>query len=313
MQVFDKATMDACGAFLESALTRRDPEMHKPLSATTWSRDCPVRTDITVADVSTSFDNMNIAVVGGAKSKGKAWATNLQSDTPSVQVTYGRTLNPLTLWALKADFNILDVQRAMQENRDLTADKTDAIHLKHEMDIDEQVYIGDKRIGHAGMLNNKAVKVLGSLEAWADTTTDKKICSDLNELLQIAWDNAGQAFAPDTLLLPADRFGYLASRYVDGTSDTLLSMFAKNNIASAANGRELAIRPIKYGNKALNGLSKNRGIAYTQNRSYIRFPMTQLQRTPLETHALNQEVTYYGTLGVVEIPVPETVGYIDFA
>lgn len=313
MQTIDRELIDSCGAFLESQLTKRDPEMHKPLLATTWSRDIPVRNDIDVSDVSTSFDNMNVAVVGGGNSRGKAWATSFQTDTPAVQVSYGQTICPLTLWALKADFNIIDLQRAMAAQRDISTDKTDAIHMKHEMDIDEMVYIGDKRLGYKGMLNHGSVQTLGTADAWNASTTDKKILNDLNGLLEVAYENAGHAIAPDTLLLPADVFGKLASRYVDGTSDTLLNCFARNNLATAVHGKVLSIRPIKYGNKDLSGLTKNRGIAYTQDRSFIRFPMTQLRRTPLESRGLTQEVTYYGNVGVVEIPMPETVGYIDFS
>lgn len=312
MQTIDKAIIDSCGAFLESQLTKRDPEMHKPLMATTWSRDIPVRNDIDISDVSTSFDTMNVAVVGGGKSRGKAWATSFQTDTPAVQLAYGQTINPLTLWALKADFNVIDLQRAMQAGRDISSDKTDAIHMKHELDIDEMVYIGDKRLGYKGMLNHGSVKTLDTVAAVADMT-NIEVLDALNNILLKAYDNAGAAVAPDTLLLPSDVFGKLACRYVDGTAETLLSAFAKNNMATAIHGKALSIRAIKYGNKSVSGLSKSRGIAYTQDRSYIRFPMTQLRRTPLESRGLTQETTYYGTLGVVEIPMPETVGYVDFS
>jgi hypothetical protein len=39
--------------------------------------------------------------------------------------------------------------------------------------------------------------------------------------------------------------------------------------------------------------------------------MTLLSRTPIQYDAIWQKTSYFGKLGVIEIPYPETIGYFD--
>jgi hypothetical protein len=52
-------------------------------------------------------------------------------------------------------------------------------------------------------------------------------------------------------------------------------------------------------------------IVYTKERQYVRYPMTLLQRTPVQYDGLYHKTTYYCRLGVVETVYPQTVGYFD--
>ena len=45
---FDQMTVDSTGAFLVSELERMDQTMHEPLLITTWSRDMPLREDVSI-------------------------------------------------------------------------------------------------------------------------------------------------------------------------------------------------------------------------------------------------------------------------
>jgi hypothetical protein len=52
-------------------------------------------------------------------------------------------------------------------------------------------------------------------------------------------------------------------------------------------------------------------MVYTNERKRVRFPMTLLQRTPIQYDAIWHKTTYFGRLGVVEFVYPETAGYFD--
>ena len=52
-------------------------------------------------------------------------------------------------------------------------------------------------------------------------------------------------------------------------------------------------------------------IAYTRDIDRIRFPMTLLQRTPIDYRSIYHIMTYFCRLGAVEFVYPETVGYAD--
>lgn len=52
-------------------------------------------------------------------------------------------------------------------------------------------------------------------------------------------------------------------------------------------------------------------IAYSKDQERVRFPMTLLQRTPVQYDGMYHKTTYYKKLGVVEVVYPETIAYRD--
>jgi hypothetical protein len=50
---------------------------------------------------------------------------------------------------------------------------------------------------------------------------------------------------------------------------------------------------------------------YTQEKDLVRYPMTLLQRTPVQYESIYHKTTYFCRLGVVEVVYPETIGYFD--
>ena len=52
-------------------------------------------------------------------------------------------------------------------------------------------------------------------------------------------------------------------------------------------------------------------VAYTKDKDRVRFPMTLLQRTPVQFDSIYHKATYFGRLGVVEVVYPQTLGYRD--
>ena len=55
----------------------------------------------------------------------------------------------------------------------------------------------------------------------------------------------------------------------------------------------------------------DRMVVYSQKKEYVRYPMTMLQRTPIQYVSLYHAMTYYCRLGVLEVVYPETIGYRD--
>ena len=52
-------------------------------------------------------------------------------------------------------------------------------------------------------------------------------------------------------------------------------------------------------------------MVYTKDINKVRYPMTLLQRTPVEYRGRWVSTTYFNTLGVMEIVYEETVAYAD--
>lgn len=312
MLTFDSRTIDSTGAFLVGELERLDQTLHMPLASVTWSRDIDLREDVSIADETSSFTNSTFAAAGGASPNGKSWVGKDASAIQGIALDIGKTPNPLTLWAMQIGWTIPELQSAQQLGRPVDQQKYDGLVLKHNMDVDEQVYIGDEVLGVTGLVNNAAVtNVANALTGTWATATPDEILSDVNELLDSVWSASAYALCPERLLLNPTAYSLLVQRKVSEAGNiSVLNYLRENSIANALNGRPLDIFPSKWlTGRGASG--KNRMVAYTKDQQRIRFPLVPLQRTPLEYRDLRQLTTYFGRLGVVEVVYPETIGYRD--
>ena len=313
---FDAATRDSTGAFLVGVLERLDPTLNMPLVGITWSRDIDLREDVSIGDEASSFTNSSFASPGGINPTGKSWAGKRTTAITGISVDIGKTPQPLTLWAMELDYTIVELESAIKVGRPIDEQKLAGINLKFQMDVDEMVYVGDAALGQPGLLNLASVTpanapngALGS-PLWANKTPDE-ILKDVNSILNQAWVQSGYAVVPGELRLPPSVFSFLVMQKVSAAGNiSTLEYLKANTISNSANGQPLNIQPLKWLVGAGAGTT-NRVLAYTKDKSRVRFPLVPLQRTPVEARGLFQVTTYFGKLGVVEAPYAETIAYLD--
>lgn len=316
---YDQQTIDSAGVFLIGELERLDQTLHMPLTNVTWNRDIDLREDVTIADEASSFTNSAFIAAGGsANPLGKAWISKDANILPGIALDIGKTIKPLHLWGMEMKWTLPELESARRLGRPIDSQKFEGLKLKHNMDTDEMVYIGDSTKQAPGMVNQTGVSrenVVNSSGGtpsplWTNKTADE-ILADINALLSRVWQNSALAVAPTELRLPPLKFSYIASQKVSSFSDTTILEFVRQKcISSVINNTPLNIQPVKW----LTGRgvgATDRMMAYTRKEEYIRFPMVPLQRTPLEYRSLFQITTYFGRLGEVELVYPETVGYAD--
>jgi hypothetical protein len=313
MMTFDRATIDSAGAFLIGELERLDQTLNLPLVEYTWSRDITLREDVSIGDEQSSFTNSSFAAAGGPSPNGKSWVGKDANAIAGLALDIGKTANPLTLWAMELGWTLPELASAQQIGRPIDTQKFEGMNLKYNMDIDEQVYIGDSVIGVTGLVNNAAVPVMNALTGnWSNpATTADQILADINKLLSTAWQNTSFAICPRKLLVDPISFGALVTKKVsDAGNISVLEYVKVNCISMAKNGAPLDVQPVKWLTGRGAGAT-NRAVAYTNDKSRVRFPLVPLQRTPLEYRNLHQLTTYYGRLGTVEVVYEETLHYMD--
>ena len=311
---FDQATADAAGVFLVGELERLDQRLHMPLAAVTWSRDIDLRTDVTIADERSSYTNSSFASAQGVNGSNKAWVGKESSAIVGVSLDIGKTLQALELWAVQLSWTLPELQAAQQLGRPVDEQKYMAMLLKHQMDTDEQVYVGDSTLTMNGMLNHSLLTNTGNAlnGSWA-TATPAQILADVNSLLNSVWAAAGWAVMPDQLLVPPTEYGILVSTLISSAGNiSILEFLLRNNLANQ-NGQKLNIQPTKWllgtnNSNTLGVAATDSMFAYSKEPTRIRFPMVPLQRTPVEWRDIRQLTTYYGRLGAVELVYPETAG-----
>jgi hypothetical protein len=223
---------------------------------------------------------------------------------------------------MEIGYTIPELMSAQQLGRPVDAQKLKGLQLKHQMDVDEMVYIGDTVVDKEGLVNSSLVTTgfvdagaAGSTE-WTTKTPDE-ILEDVNSLIQECWAASGYAVCPSKLLLPPSQFAYITSQKVsDAGNISILQFLEDNSIALKINGKALNIQPVKWlsGRGVAAGspeAATDRMVCYTQDQDRVRYPLVPLQRTPLEYRSLYQLTTYFGRLGVLEIVYPETIRYSD--
>ena len=325
----DGRTVDSTGAFLVGELERLDQQLHMPLTSVTYGRDIDLRKDVTIADEVSSFTLSSFASAGnlGAGNgirNGKAWIGKATNQIGGVSVDISKTPNPLIPWALEMKFDILELESAARVGRPIDEQKLAGLKLKHQMDVDEQVYVGDATMGVTGLVNSSAVTNVSNVPngagggaTWATKTADE-ILADVNAVITSTWAASAWAVMPNKILIPPAQYGYISTQKVSTAGNvSILRYLLENNVLKQSGQGELEILPLKWcigagvgGTIGTTG-TVDRMIAYTQAMDYVRFPMTMLQRTPIQYDSIYHKTTYFCRLGVVEVVYPETIGYRD--
>jgi hypothetical protein len=324
-------TIDSTGAFLVGELERMDMTLHDPLASVSWGRDVDLREDVTIADEVSSFTLSTYGSAGGLGAgqgigTGKAWMGKNTNQVTGIDVDiYKQTFN-LTPWAVELKYTILELESAAKLGRPIDQQKYEGLQLKHQMDIDEMVYAGDTSLGYLGLVNNTqigynaAVATVSGSTTWAAKIAAglyTAVATDINTLLSNVWTNSGYALIPDRVLVPPVAYGLIATSIISTAGNvSILKYVQENNVYTRATGKPLTILPLKWCQGAASGGTLGTGgagfdtmIAYTKDKKRVRFPMTLLQRTPVQYDSMWHKVSYFARLGQLEIVYPETLGY----
>lgn len=328
LMTFDQRTIDGAGAFLNGELERLDQTLHLPLVTYTWMRDIDLREDVSNADEFSSFTNSSFASAPGITGKGgalsgKSWAGKNTTAITGISLDIGKTASPLTIWAEEIQWSLPELASAEKLGRPIDTQKYEGLKLKWNMDADAQVYGGDADMSFYGLFNSPnvtaAAVALGASGSrlWSQKTPNE-ILNDVNSLLSATWAASGYAVIPDQLRLPPDQYNYILSTIVSNAgNDSIMTFLKRNNLMKESMGTDLNIQPVKWlvgmatGGTIGTADGHNRMVAYNKQVNYVRFPMTLLQRTPIEPRGLYQLTTYWNRFGVVEFVYPTTVQYAD--
>lgn len=321
----NRGTMDSTGVFFVNELERMDQTLHEPQVNITWQRDIDLREDVTVGDDSSSFTISTYGSPGGLQSNGINWMSKDADAVTGPSVDIGKVSNPLIPWGTEVRYTQFEVESSKTAGRPIDAQKYSAMQLKHQMDIDQMVYIGDSTYGagYTGMANSglvtagfAAVGASGST-LWANKTP-QEILADIDAVCVNSWVATGGAVFPDRVLIPFAQEAYIASQLISAAgSASILSFVLANSLCNRRNGRPLDIQSTKWmtgigvgGTQGVSG-TVDRMAAYTRNLNFVRYPMTGMVRTPVQYRSQFIATTYMCKLGIMEEVYPENSFYLD--
>ena len=321
-------TCDSTGAFLVGELERLDMKLHDPLAAVTWGRDIDLREDATIADEVTSFTVSSYGSAGGLGTgnsigNGKAWMGKNTDQIGGVGLDIGKLVSPLRLWGLELKYTIPELESAARLGRPVDVQKFQGMQLKYQMDVDEQVYMGDTATGDTGLINRAGISTTNVVTGASGFTTwanksPLEILADVNTALVTTWTNAVWAVMSNRILIPPAQYGYISTEPVTlAGSKSILQYLLENNLLARQGGQKLEILPLKWAIGAGVGGTigtlgtVDRMIVYQKEYDRVRFPITTLQRTPIQYDSIYHKTTYFGRIGVMEFVYPQCVSYWD--
>jgi hypothetical protein len=334
-RTIDHRVYDSTGAFLVGELERLDQTLHPPLAAVTWARDIDAREDVTIGDeassytVSTFGSNSGLGT-GAGIGNGKAWMGKATNQVVGISVDIAKIPHPLELWGQELAYTIPELESAAMLGRPVDQQKYEGILLKQQMDIDEQVYIGDISQSSYGLVNSNNRSGADAVTNYANVAngasgysqwafkSPQEILADVNTLIASVWAQTGWAVVPSEIRIPPTQFGQISTQPITlAGSVSILKYLMENNLLTTTGRGKLNIQPLKWcigagvgGTIGTTG-TVDRMVCYTRNKQYVRFPMTATQKTPLQYDSIWLKTTYFCRLGQVEIVYPDTVGYAD--
>jgi hypothetical protein len=310
---FDQSAIDSTGVFFQTELTRVDPVLNQPLADFTWSRDVDIG-PLDIGDEVTAFDVMKFTAVGGVQPGGKSFISGKTTEIGNVGLDTERKTSPTFVWAEAIQKTVIELAQAAKLGRNLDSSLLDALNMKKNVDLQNQVYTGDTLHAVRGLVNQTIVTTsnvsagVGGL-LWTQKTDDE-ILKDINDLLTANWTATGYTVMPRRLGLPPAKFAYLVSRKIANGSMSIAKYLSENSIAMNTNGVPLELVPMRELVGAGAGAT-DRMISYTKRKDYLRIPLSSVQSTPMQYKDLYQRVVYYCRVGVVELVKPETLRYAD--
>lgn len=317
---------DSAGAFLVGELERLDYTLHEPLVSIKYLRDIDLREDVTIADEISSFTTSSFASAGGAGDgnaigNGKAWVGKSTTQISGVGVDIDKTPHPVRPWGLEVKYDLFELESSARVGRPIDQQKYEVMRLKHQMDVDEQVYFGDSVTGDTGLVNatgvtatNVANGATGS-PTWTTKTPDE-ILADFNTALQTTWQNAAWDVLSNKILLPPTQYGYIATQKVSNAGNVSILDYVLTNNVVVKQGGALDIVSSKWcigagAGGTIGTAGVDRMVVYHKAYDRVRFPMTLLSRTQIQYDGVYLKTTYYGRIGVLEVVYPQTLAYFD--
>lgn len=252
------------------------------------------------------------------------WFSHLAKDIPLADVDRQQFEHPIHMAAIGYRYTIQELGQAqMIPGTNLTSDRAAAALRAYEEFMDGLAMRGVPPSGISkgmtGLINDPNVTAgnvandgAGSSTEWADKTPDQ-ILRDINALLTGVYTASLTVEMADTLLLPVDRFTYLADTPRSSTSDmTILEYLRRNNTYTAITGAPLTIRAVR-GLEVAGAGATARMIAYRRDPQVVKLhlPMPHRFLPVYQNGPLVYDVPGIFRTGGVEIRRPKAFRYAD--
>lgn len=209
-------------------------------------------------------------------------------------------------------YNIQEIRSAKMAGKPLEQRKANAAKRAMEQKVDAIAALGDADFGLLGLINHPNISSTtlpadgtGASTLWANKTP-LLIIRDLNKVANFIVENTKEVEQPDTMLLPVEKYNYIASTPMSvDNSKTILKMFLENSpyIKNVIPWQKL---------KGAGAGGLDRMIAYNKSPEKLTLEIPQdFEQLDVEQRGLEFLVPCHSRCGGVIVYYPLSIAYAD--
>lgn len=254
------------------------------------------------------------------------WQSGYAKDVPLADVSQSQSLRNFQLAAIGYQWNIEEVNSAIQVGSSLPDRRARAARLAYMKFMYDLTLKGSAEKGLGGLINYSGVTATtapadgtGSVTTWVDedgvgTKTPAQIVRDINLALQGVYLSTYEQEMADTILLPVEAYNYIASTpYSATTMETILSFVQRTNIYTLTTGQPLTIRTVRELSTGDAAGTGGRMVAYKNDGDFVKLhlPMPHRFLPVYQDGPLNFTVPGIFRTGGLELLTNAGMRYID--
>ena len=245
------------------------------------------------------------------------WMSGNGKDVPTVGVGMNKHESSVYTAGIGYSYGFEEINHARLTGIPLDSEMASAARRASEQLIYSTALMGDTEKNMEGLFDYSGVPLeailadgAGSSKAWADKTPDQ-IIRDVNQMLTGLHSATNTVAMADTLILPIERFQYIASTRLGDTNMTILEFIRQNNVYTATTGASLTIRGVR-GMLTIGGSSDARMIAYRRSPEVLKMHVPMPHRfLPVQIDGLQFTVPGVFRLGGLDVRLPKEIRYGD--
>lgn len=256
------------------------------------------------------------------------WQSGYAKDIPLADVNQAQALSGFHLAAIGYQYNIEEINSAIQVGGTLTDRRARAARLAYTKFLWDLGITGSAEKGKTGLINQTGVTPVaatadgtGSARHWVAndgtvTKTATQIMRDINQGLTGTNTATNTLEYADTILMPVELYNLIASTPFNSLgSDTILSWLLRTNVYTLATGRPLTIRAVPFLRTAstVTVVGGGRLVFYKNDQEYVKFnlPMPHQFLPVYQDGPLNYQVPGIFRAGGIDLQTTATFYYLD--
>lgn len=250
---------------------------------------------------------------------GKAgWINGNAKDIPVVGTMLGQSETAIHMGGIGYDYGWEEVNQAAMMGMNLASEKAYYANRAYQEHMYNIALTGDTQKGFEGLFNYTGVSSAsvaadgtGSSTLWSTKTGDQ-IVRDFNAGLIGIHSSTNTVEMADTVLMPHERFQFLATTRLGSVSDTtLLEFIQKTNVYTAQTRRQLDIRGVR-GLLTAGAGNTARMVTYRKSPQVLKMHLPMPHRfLPVQQDILRYVIPGVYRVGGLDIRLKGAVRYSD--